>query len=87
MDSVVEKLSEIEKTAEDIVEYKLDAIIYPSNATLILKTSNISKIFVMFEFIKIVNYKIKVILIESLFYKECILIRRRTRSKQIEESA
>jgi hypothetical protein len=41
----------------------------------------------MFEFIKIVNYKIKVILIESLFYKECILIRRRTRSKQIEESA
>ena len=41
----------------------------------------------MFEFIKIVNYKRKVILIESLFYKEYILIRRRTRSKHIEESA
>jgi len=46
-----EKLCGIE-VAEDVVEYKLDAIIYPSNAKLIWETSNISKIFVMLEFIK-----------------------------------
>ena len=46
-----EKLCDIE-VAEDVVEYKLDAMISPSNATLIWGPSNIIKTFVVLEFIK-----------------------------------
>ena len=46
-----EKLCDIEVT-EDVVEYKLDAMISPSNATLIWGPSNVGKTFAVLEFVK-----------------------------------
>ncbi len=46
-----EKLCDIEVT-EDVIEYKLDAMISPSNATLIWGPSNVGKTFAVLEFVK-----------------------------------